>query len=155
LLSLYGLRRREVLGLRWCDIDRAGQRLQIRQQLQRIGHLDIGPVKTAAGRRDLPLLPAADAALAEHAKVLQQQIQAGERRPAASDLIFTTRTGQPVEPGNLLRSFERIRKGHGLPHSTLHHLRHSTATLLKNAGTAARDAQLILGRAHPTDLPTC
>jgi len=149
LLMLYGLRRGEVLGLRWSDVDAAEQRLRIRQQILRVaGQLQIGPVKTSAGQRDLPLLPAVQDCLQELADQLSEQVRSQQRQPAASDLIFTTRTGQPIEPGNLLRSFDRIRAEQGLPRITLHHLRHTTATLLKNAGVSARDAQLVLGHAH-------
>jgi integrase len=63
-------------------------------------------------------------------------------------LIFTTRTGRPVEPRNLVRSFHRICAAHGLRPIKVHHLRHTTATLLKNLGVPARDAQLILGHSH-------
>lgn len=63
VLLLYGLRRGEVLGLRWSDID--GDTIHVRQQVQRIrGQLHVGPVKTRAGNRDLPLL-----GLAAHAPV--------------------------------------------------------------------------------------
>jgi integrase len=149
LLAMYGLRRGEVLGLRWGDIDATNQQIHVRQQIQRIdGRLQTGLLKTSAGRRDLPLLPAVWAALDQHAQRMQAEVQAESRQPAADDLIFTTRNGQPVEPHNLLRSFTRIRTEQGLPHNTLHHLRHTTATLLKNAGVPPRDAQLILGHAH-------
>ncbi|HEX3778713.1 MAG TPA: site-specific integrase [Pseudonocardiaceae bacterium] len=57
MLLLYGMRRGEVLGLRWCDVDFAHGQLHIQQQLQRIGTtLQQGPVKTSASRRDLPLI---------------------------------------------------------------------------------------------------
>jgi integrase len=149
LLMVYGLRRGEVLGLRWSDVDTAEQRLHIRQQIQRVaGGLHVGTVKTSAGKRDLPLLPAVIACLDQYAVRLRDEVRANQRQSAASDLIFTTRTGQPIEPGNLLRSFDRIRAEQGLPRITLHHLRHTTATLLKNAGVSPRDAQLILGHAH-------
>jgi len=137
LVALYGLRRGEVLGLRWRDVDFAEQQLHIRQQVQAVkGGLLIGDVKTEAGRRDLPLLP-----------IAAQTLGAPPRTEHATDLLFTTRTGSPINPHNFLRSFNRIRITCGLPHSTLHHLRHATATLLKNTGVPARDAQLILGHA--------
>ena len=57
MLIFYGLRRGEALGLRWEDIDFDAGTIQIRQQLQRIrGQLLLGPVKTRAGKRDMPLL---------------------------------------------------------------------------------------------------
>jgi integrase len=57
LLLLYGMRRGEVLGLRWQDIDLDGWQPHLRQQIQRIqGQLRIGPVKSSAGKRGLPLI---------------------------------------------------------------------------------------------------
>jgi integrase len=57
LLPLYGMRRGEVLGLRWQDIEFDDQTIRIRQQIQRVqGQLQIGPVKTRAGSRDVPLI---------------------------------------------------------------------------------------------------
>ena len=149
LLLLYGLRCGEVLGLRWRDIDQADGEIRIRQQVQRSrGQLWTGPVKTAAGRRDLPLLP-----LARDVLDLRSQAQAADRAELGSawqdnGLIFTTRTGRPVEPRNLTRSFHRICAAHDLRRIKLHHLRHTTATLLKNLGVPARDAQLILGHSR-------
>lgn len=51
------MRKGEVLGLRWSDIDFAAGVIRVRQQLQRIKRdLVIGPLKTDSGQRDLPLL---------------------------------------------------------------------------------------------------
>ena len=64
LLLLCGMRRGEALGLRWADIDFDGQMIHVRQQIQRVqGQLQIGPVKTRAGNRDLPLIGLARIAL--------------------------------------------------------------------------------------------
>ncbi|WP_280483577.1 tyrosine-type recombinase/integrase [Nocardia farcinica] len=66
MLMVYGIRRGEALGLRWSDIDWDNGIIHIRQQLQQIGnHLKVGPVKTSAGRRNLPLLPIIRDALAK------------------------------------------------------------------------------------------
>ena len=149
LLLTYGLRRGEVLGLRWRDIDEDDGEIRVRQQIQRVnGELRLGPVKTSAGRRDLPLLTVASDALG-----IRRGAQATDQDklgPAWQDngLVFTTRTGRPVEPRNLVRSFRRICDDNKLRVIAVHHLRHTTATLLKNLGVPARDAQIILGHSR-------
>ncbi len=149
LLLLYGLRRGEVLGLRWADVDRENDQIHVRQQIQRTkDQLWIGPVKTAAGRRDLPLLElASDVLEIRIAAQAADRIELG-RAWQDNGLVFTTKTGRPIEPRNLVRSFRRICDAHGLRVIKLHHLRHTTATLLKQLGVPARDAQLILGHSR-------
>jgi integrase len=135
--------------LRWRDVDEADGEIRIRQQVQRIqGELRFYPVKTAAGRRDLPLLPIAQSMLD-----LRRQTQAANSQELGrawqdNVLIFTTKTGRPVEPRNLVRSFHRICDASKLRDIKVHHLRHTTATLLKNLGVPARDAQIILGHSR-------
>ena len=149
LLLLYGLRRGEVLGLRWQDIDYEAGEIRVRQQIQRLqGEIQAGSVKTAAGRRELPLLPLAREVL--DMRITAQASDRAEFGLAWTDngLIFTTRSGRPIDPRNFARSFHRICAGGNLRQITLHHLRHTTATLLKNLGVPARDAQLILGHSR-------
>jgi hypothetical protein len=62
-----------------------------------------------------------------------------------TELVFTTSSGLPIEPRNFVRSFQRICGQHNIRLITVHQVRHTTATLLKNLGVPARDAQLILG----------
>lgn len=149
LLVLYGMRRGEVLGLRWSDIDSDRGTLHVRQQLQRIrGQLHIGPVKTRAGQRDLPLLALVQQALDDQAaRQTQYRADMGSAWPD-TDLIFTTRTGRPVEPRNLVRSFRRICDDHDIRIISVHHVRHTVASLLKVLGVPARDAQIILGHSR-------
>jgi integrase len=149
LLVLYGMRRGEVLGLRWQDIDAEAGLVRIRQQVQRIqGELHFGPVKTRAGSRDLPLIGLAQEALATRRVV--QDIDRAKLGRCWTDtgLVFTTRTGRPVEPRNLVRSFTRICEANGIRRIRVHALRHTTASLLKDLRVPPRDAQIILGHAH-------
>ncbi len=75
-------------------------------------------------------------------------IGANSHEWTARDLVFTTRTGRPIEPRNLARSFHRITTAAGLRPIRLHDLRHTTATLLKDLGVAPRDTMEILGHSR-------
>jgi integrase len=149
LLILYGLRRGEALGLRWTDIDFEAGTIQIRQQLQRIqGQLILGPVKTRAGQREMPLLDLVREAL--EGRAAQQAAHRADMGSAwpATDLLLTTRTGRPVEPRNLVRSFRRICDDNKIRIIKVHHLRHTVGSLLKDLQVPARDAQVILGHSR-------
>jgi integrase len=75
LLLLYGMRRGEVLGLRWQDVDLDAPLLRVRQQLGRVSReLRTGPLKTRAGNRDLPIPAQVRSAL-----LARQQQQAADR----------------------------------------------------------------------------
>lgn len=151
LALLYGLRRGEIAGLRWNDIDFDNNRITVRSTLVRVGgQLVRGPTKTPAGVRPLPLVP-----MAREALLAQRQRQDEQRSAAGSDwhdtgYVFTTRTGRPIEPRNLSRSFDRIVADADLPKIVFHDLRRTAATLLKDLGVPARDAQVILGHANIT-----
>jgi integrase len=81
LLALYGLRRGEVLGIRWCDVDFDRGVLRIRQQVQRIdGELRQVALKTESSERDEPLLQTARTVL-----LWQRMTQAGARAAAGDD----------------------------------------------------------------------
>ena len=139
VLLLYGLRRGEVLGLSWPDVDFDQGVIHICQQLIRAGHqLQLGPDKTAAGRRKLPLLGIArDVLLAEQAEIASKPSGSSWTR---HELVFTTRTGGAIEPRNLARSFERICRQATPRPIRSHDLRHRTTTLLNQLGVPLRTA---------------
>lgn len=84
----------------------------------------------------------------------EQRARQEQQRATAGDgwidtgFVFTTRTGRPIDPHNLSRSFDRIVASAGLPPIVFHDLRRTAATLLKDLGVPARDAQVILGHSH-------
>lgn len=152
IASLYGTRRGEVLGLRWSDVDFAKNELYIEQQLQRLSSgLHIGPVKTDSGERALPLLSMVrDALRARQEAQIMAQMAAGPAwrgMPGDEALIFTSRTGSPIEPKNLNRAMMRLCKANNIREIRFHDIRHTVATLLKDLGVPAKDIQAILGHA--------
>ncbi|WP_217239783.1 site-specific integrase [Streptomyces sp. AC555_RSS877] len=141
LVTHYGLRRGEVIGLRWSDIDFSGRVIHVRQQVFRAnGEVQQGPVKTRAGHRDLPLLSGIAEELAEY--------RLRRTKTADDDLVFTSSTGNPIEPYNFTRAFQLLCTSNGIRKIKLHHVRHTAATILKDLGVPARDAQLILGHSN-------
>jgi integrase len=65
-----------------------------------------------------------------------------------SGYVFATRTGRPIEPRNLYRSFTRVAQAAGLRVVRLHDARHGCATLLTAAGVAPRVVMEILGHSQ-------
>jgi integrase len=91
--------------------------------------------------------------LAREALLIRQQQQTADRQAFGrawydSGLVFTTRSGRPIEPRNLVRSFRRICDHNSIRVIKVHHVRHTTASLLKKLHVPPRDAQMILGHAH-------
>lgn len=149
VLLVYGLRRGEVLGLSWDDIDLEENVMRVIGQIQRVdGQLMRTEVKTEAGKRDLPMLPIIREGFIELAdRQMSARRRAGDGWQETG-LVFTTKTGRPIEPRNLARAFERISTKAKLRRIRLHDLRHTTASLLKKLGVPPSDAKEILGHAR-------
>jgi integrase len=135
LAALTGMRRGEVLGLRWADLDLNNGWLAVRQTLVVVNnHIHVSQPKTARGRRRIALDPASCNALRHH-----HRTQAAERLsagPSWSDtgLVFTHQDGRPLHPEYVRRLFDRHLQRIGLPRIRLHDLRHTHATLALQAG---------------------
>jgi integrase len=145
----YGLRRGEIAGLRWCDIDTEGDRLHVRQQTLAVGgELLLGqPPKTDRGERSIPLssAPGFAAALREHRKrQLQDRMAAG---PAWQEtgLVLATEHGGPVPPWVLSDRFTALVKRSGLPAIVLHECRHSANSAWARLGVETLVRQKWMG----------
>ena len=109
-----GLRRGELLGLKWSDIDLGKGDLRVQRQIGRInGKIIEMPLKTKNAYRTLPL--SADAI-----DVLMQQ----RRKTGNSEWVFPSPTGGPMSPDSVLHMLHRVLKRAGLPKVRFHDLRH-------------------------------
>lgn len=148
LVLLLGLRRGEVLGLTWDNLDLDKAELTIGLQLQRIRRqLHHRATKTEGSDATLPLPPMCVAAL----RLRQSQQKADRDKAGAawhpSGLVFTTRLGRPVEPRNFFRSFvARIPKA-GIPRISVHDARRTCGSLLADLDVHPRVAMQILRHA--------
>jgi integrase len=137
-LSLRGLRRGEVLGLCWTDIDLLNKTLTIRRE--RIEVAGVGIVedepKTTRSRRTLPLDDARIAALrALKAQQAQERLAGGKvYTPACADCggahVAVDEIGRPYRPEWYSDQFRRLFKAAGLPMIRLHDARHTSGTLM-------------------------
>ena len=144
-----GLRRGELLGLRWDDVDLERGTLRVGRALVREGgrHV-VGETKTRRGRRQVNLTPRTVGALGAHRKrQLEEKIRlAGLYEDRG--LVFTTQKGTSVNPENLVkRSFKPLLARAGLPDIRFHDLRHTCATLLLGRGVHPKLVQELLGHA--------
>ncbi|MFD4532219.1 tyrosine-type recombinase/integrase [Kitasatospora sp. NPDC058397] len=146
LALMLGMRRGELLGLRWSSVDLERGTLTVSTNLQRVdGELRFVLPKTLSSERTLPLPAPVLAALVDH-----RERQAVERAAAGmdwqeNDLVFPSRIGTPYEPDNLRRSWHAVRGRLGLDDLRFHDLRHTCITLLLDLGVPPHIVREIAG----------
>ncbi|MFC5750892.1 tyrosine-type recombinase/integrase [Actinomadura rugatobispora] len=144
-LSLYGLRRGEVLGLRWEDVDLKARTLKVEQtRVMCESKVIIEPPKSRNGLRELPLDDALAEALERLRKAqLAESEEAGQAyRDGVAALewyeggqyLVTDELGMPVHPEWYSDEFGRLLKRAGLKRIALHDSRHTTLSLMEKAG---------------------
>ncbi len=143
-----GMRRGELLGLTWEDVDLDGQPVRIRRTLTRKGTgYAFGEPKTKKGRRSVRLTQSAVAALRSHRKrQLEEKLRVGSYEDLG--LVFAGEGGGIINPSNLRqRSFVPLLKRAGVPEITFHDLRHTCASLLFQKNVHPKFVQELLGHA--------
>src|SRR5680860_406084 len=122
VLAVYlGLRRGELLGLRWDRVDLDQEFLQVTHTLQRVeGELRFQPPKTRHSRRTIPLPGPCVEALRSHRVAQGKERLAAGPRWVDEGMVFATTVGTPIEPDNLSRSWYVVRKVLGEPAPRFH-----------------------------------
>lgn len=135
LAATTGMRRGEVLGLTWDDIDLGAKTVSVRQTLLSIRYeVKRSEPKTQRSKRCIAL----DAYTVEALRVhkAHQDMERGHYHPSPKfpNLVFTTEVGSPPQPDNFSKLFETLVKRSGLPRIRFHDLRHTAATLALRQG---------------------
>ena len=132
LCILTGMRRSELSGLKWDVVDFDASRIRVVRTLQRISGKGLmeGQPKTARSRRSIALDSSAVEILKNlRTRQLEQRLFVGSAWRDL-DFVFTQEGGRPLDPDKLTHDFQSIVRTSGLPHLTLHGLRHAHATIL-------------------------
>lgn len=150
-----GMRRGELLALKWQDSNFTAGTLQIRRILTRIpskmpgkGYVETEP-KTQKSRRSVVIAPFALEALKQHrSRQLAAKLKAGDYWQD-HDYVFCTSIGTHLNPSkDVLDQLKVLLKKAGLPDIRFHDLRHSAATILLTEGVHPKVVQELLGHSN-------
>jgi len=168
LASYAGLRRAELCGLRWSDLDDDGAGLMVRQAIVEAAGKDIAPhdricpscarqhtsllvkrPKSRAGHRWVPRVGAARQARAVRRQTVDVERAGCGSRYRDHGLVVCQVNGDPLRPGGVTCAFEAHVKACGLPLIRLHDTRHGACSLLLAGGVPIEVVQMILGHSSP------
>jgi len=141
-----GMRRGEVVGLKWSDLDPTAKRLTIVRTVQCVGGqpVEFG-VKTPTSRRGIDL----DDGTVRQLQQWRRRLRRDGLPTGTDDWMFCTTTSRFLNPESLSQLFGRIVQRSPVPPIRFHDLRHTHASLLVAAGTPIKVVSERLGHAHP------
>ena len=129
-----GLRRGELLGLKWEDIDLQNGVIHVRRQVARVdGEVKELPLKTKNSYRNI--------SISRDAVAMLEEMEAHR----SSDYVFPSSTGGPISPDSVNNMLHRVLKRAGLPSIRFHDLRHTFATLALQNGVDIKTVSGMLG----------
>jgi integrase len=138
-----GMRKGEILGLKWSDVDWEKSMLRVERQLQPVSFNGgaLAPTKTKSGRRQIKLGKGLLAMLELHRQRQEtQKLRAGNRWKE-NGMIFTTSIGTFIDQTKVSREFKRILREADLPDIRFHDLRHTSLSFLLDRGTPVNTVQ--------------
>ena len=146
LIAGTGLRRGEVLAMRWDAVNLTAGTLKVAATMNVVdGAIEVSEPKSGRSRRTIPLSPAMVSLLkAQRATQAEERLRAGELW-TDSGLVFTDEFGGPVNPRAVLRAVQRCADRAGIADVTVHTLRHSAAVAWLEAGVHIKAVADLLG----------
>lgn len=151
LASVYGLRRSEVLGLQWKNIDFVNKSIHIVQTLQQnTGGSYLDTTKTESSNRTLPMTNDIYNVLDKHKAEQESRQNLMGNYYIASDFVCTWNNGKVISPNYLTKTFHSIISKSNLPDIRFHDLRHSAASNLLEMGFSVVQVADWLGHSSST-----
>lgn len=146
ITAIFGLRRSELLGLKWDSIDFETKTMVIRHTVSKVNTVVAkDKTKNASSHRIFPLT---DETIEIFRQVKMQEAinrrQCGSKY-VSNDYVFKWPNGKPYSPDYITHRFNDLLKIHNLPHIRFHELRHSCASILLSMGWSLKDIQEWLG----------
>ena len=144
-----GMRRSEILALRWCDVDLILCQIHVSRSLHVLkgGQPIFRSTKTAKGRRTVALSPSTALVLGEHRKKQELEKAMLEIKPQDDDLVFSQIDGSPMLPNTVTHAWIKLVRQTGIKVIRLHDARHTHASLLLKQGAHPKVVQERLGHA--------
>jgi len=147
-IAMTGVRRSEVAGLRWCDVDLKRGALVISQAATQVDGVEqIDTPKSRRSRRVIDLDPATAAMLQRYRTSQRERLFMLGIPMQADDRVFTTELGRPIRPDSVTQAFGRLVAATDLQRIRLHDLRHTHASHLLMAGVNVKVVSERLGHA--------
>lgn len=148
ITAMYGLRRSELLGLKWDSIDFDGNRLTIRHTISQVTKpVEKDKTKNSSSFRSFPLVDEAKKIFLVAKEREGQNRRLFKKDYRENDYVFKWDDGHLYAPEYVSQKFAKLLKKYGLPHIRFHELRHSCASLLLNEGFTLKDVQEWMGHA--------
>lgn len=138
-----GLRKGELLGLMWSDVDWKKSTLRVERQLQQANWrpAELVPTKTKSGRRRIKLGKVTLAKLKEHRQRQETQKALAGNDWKENGMLFTTSIGTFMNQSKVSKEFKRLLQSAGLPDMRFHDLRHTSLSILLDYGTPVNTVQ--------------
>jgi len=131
-----GLRRSELLALRWCYVDLDMAVLSVVETLHQLHNREFvfRQPKSRKGRRQIALSPSVALLLRQHRAKQETDWRQLGLKLSPNDLVFSQPDGSPLQPDSITQAFKRLTRSIGVQGLRLHDLRHTHATLMLRQG---------------------